>query len=189
MAEPFSIATGALQVAGAGISLAKTLYEYLESVKSAHKHVKAIAVEVRLTSSVLEHLGTLLKDNEEEKLCSQNVVSDAKSAFNGCEDAFREIDNTFKVLVKPQADGTKSVSVAGRLSWPFKKGKLETLQANLERLKTTLLLMLSVLSYAREKASKWVKRISVNRTSTDCCYMDLPLPTLSLHWKSYRSRT
>ena len=48
MADPFSIATGAVQVAGAGIQLAKTLDEYLDCVKSARKHIKAIAVEVRL---------------------------------------------------------------------------------------------------------------------------------------------
>ena len=59
MAEPFSIATGAIQVAGAGLQLAKTLHDYLSTVKNAHKHIKAIATEVRLTSSVLEHLGAL----------------------------------------------------------------------------------------------------------------------------------
>jgi hypothetical protein len=155
MAEPFSIATGAIQVACAGIELAKTLSDYLECVKSAHKHVKSIAVEVRLTSSVLKHLGTLLKDHENEKLCSQHIVIDAQAAFEGCESAFREIDETFKPLVKRQADGTPSVSAAGKWAWPFKKGKLETLQANLERLKTTLLLMLSVITYAREKVSRY----------------------------------
>lgn len=99
MAEPFSIATGAIQVASAGIELAKTLYEFLECVKSAHKHVKSIAVEVKLTSSVLKHLGKLLEDHENEKLCSQNIVIDAQAAFEGCEAAFREIDETFGPLL------------------------------------------------------------------------------------------
>jgi hypothetical protein len=161
MAEPFSIATGALQVASAGIALAKTLHDYLESVKSAHKHIKAIAIEVGLTSSVLEHLGKLLEEHETEKLCSKNIVTDAKAAFSGCEDAFREVDEAIKVLVKPPTNGTKNVSLSASLFWPFKKGKLEALQANLERLKTTLLLMLSVLGYARDKAAKYVLKVSL----------------------------
>jgi hypothetical protein len=161
MAEPFSIATGALQVANAGIALAKTLYDYLESAKSAHKHIKAIAVEVRLTSSVLEQLGRLLEETETERLCSKNIVTDAKAAFSGCEDAFREVDEAVRVLVKPPTNGTRNVSVSASLFWPFKKGKLETLQANLERLKTTLLLMLSVLGYARDKAAKYVLNLSL----------------------------
>ena len=162
MAEPFSIATGAIQVAGAGLQLAKTLHDYLGTVKSAHKHIKAIATEVRLTSSVLEYLGALLNENEAEKLCSKNIATDAKAAFQGCKDAFHDVDDAFKVLAKPNADGTKSVSVAGRLSWPFKKGKFEALQANLERLKTTLLLMLSVLGYARDKAAQCVEVIPLS---------------------------
>jgi hypothetical protein len=155
--EPFSIATGALQVAGAGLQLAQTLYSYLDTVKNAHKHIKAIAVEVKLTSSVLEHLGTLLEDSDTEKLCSKNIVSDAKTAFRGCEDAFRDVDSTFKAIVTTQSETARGVSLSGRLAWPFKKGKLETLQANLERLKTTLLLMLSVLGYAKDKVSRFVR--------------------------------
>ncbi|KAK4898955.1 hypothetical protein LTR27_003686 [Elasticomyces elasticus] len=45
-----------------------------------------------------------------------------------------------------------SVTSKGRWAWPLKKGKVDMLQANLERLKTTLLLMLSVLSFAKANA-------------------------------------
>lgn len=153
MAEPFGIAASAIQVAGAGWSLAKTLHAYVDAVKSAQKHIKAVATEVKLTASVLDHLGGLLKDSEAEKLCTSDVISDAKDALGGCRDAFGEIEEAFKGVVKTLADGSRSVSATARLAWPFKKGKLEALQANLERLKSTLLLMLSVLSYAREKAA------------------------------------
>jgi hypothetical protein len=154
MAEPFSIATGAIQVAGAGLQLTKTLYEYIDCVKTAHRQVNAIAVEVKLTSSVLQHLGTLLNDHGAEKLCSTNIIADAGYAFKGCEDAFREIDESFKPFLVKQSHGVRRLSMSGKWAWPFKKGKVETLQANLERLKTTLLLMLSVISYAREQRSR-----------------------------------
>ena len=156
MAEPFSIATGAIQVAGAGLQLTKSLYEYVDTVKGANKQFKAIAVEVRLTSSVLEHLGELLQDHAGQSVCAQSILVDAKATLRGCENAFHEVDDTFKRFVNSQVAGSRGSSVAGRLSWPFKKGRLEALQANLERLKTTLLLMLSVLGYARDKMSRYV---------------------------------
>lgn len=175
MAEPFGIAVSAIQVAGAGLPLAKTLHTYIEEVESAQKHIKTVAVDVKLTASVLEHLGALLKENEAEKLCTQNVVLDAKDALSGCKDAFNEIEDAFKAVVKVQADGKRTVSATARFAWPFKKGKLEALQANLERLKSTLLLMLSVLSYAREKAARYVlhdvrrDERETNRVQTNRC--------------------
>ncbi|MCP6629712.1 hypothetical protein NL507_31425, partial [Klebsiella pneumoniae] len=75
MAEPFGIAASAIQVAGAGLSLATTLYDYIDQVKSAQKHIKAVATEVKLTASVLEHLGALLQENEAEKLCTTHVIT------------------------------------------------------------------------------------------------------------------
>lgn len=156
MAEPFSLAASALQVAGAGVSLAKTLHDYIAAVKGAQRHVKAVVVEVRLTASVLEHLGALLKENEAEKLCTADVISDADDALQGCRDAFGEIEEAFGSGLRALPDGTRIVSTTARFAWPFKKGKVEALQANLERLKSTLLLMLSVLSYAREKAFRFV---------------------------------
>ena len=164
MAEPFGIAASAIQVAGAGLSLAKTLHSYIDQVKSAQKHIKAIATEVKLTSSVLEHLGALLKENEAEKLCTEAVVTDAQDALGGCKDAINEIEEAFKGVMKPMVNSARTtISATARLAWPFKKGKLETLQANLERLKSTLLLMLSVLSYARDKAQRSVLRLRLAR--------------------------
>lgn len=46
--EPFGIATGALQVAGAGYQLAKTLHHYISTTKNAHNHIKAVAIEVKV---------------------------------------------------------------------------------------------------------------------------------------------
>lgn len=46
MAEPSSLAASALQVAGAGLSLAETLHASLRAVKGAPKHLRAVAVEV-----------------------------------------------------------------------------------------------------------------------------------------------
>ncbi|KAI7217317.1 hypothetical protein KC333_g4288 [Hortaea werneckii] len=159
MAEPFSIATGALQVAGAGFQVVKTLAAYIQAAKGFDKSVAAIQLEVKVTSSTLESLSALLNDHEAEKICSTKIIGDAKGVFKGCFAAFDEVDQVFRNVVKTGNDGKKpSLSAGARLTWPLRKGKVETLQANLERLKTTLLLMLSVLSFAREKARRLIVR-------------------------------
>ncbi|KAI6892602.1 hypothetical protein KC316_g4133 [Hortaea werneckii] len=159
MAEPFSIATGALQVAGAGFQVVKTLAAYIQAANGFDKSVAAIQLEVKVTSSALESLSTLLNDHEAEKICSTKIIGDAKGVFKGCFAAFDEVDQVFRNVVKTGNDGKKpSLSAGARLKWPLRKGKVETLQANLERLKTTLLLMLSVLSFAREKARRLIVR-------------------------------
>ena len=155
MAEPFSIATGALQVAGAGFQVVKTLAAYIQAANGFDKSVAAIQLEVKVTSSTLESLSALLNDHEAENICSTKIVGDAQQVFRGCFVAFDEVDRAFRNVVKTGNDGKRpSFSAGARLKWPLKKGKVETLQANLERLKTTLLLMLSVLSFAREKARR-----------------------------------
>ena len=150
MAEPFSIATGALQVASAGVKLATTLYTYSETVWNADKRIKAIASDVSITANVLRELGDLLEKDQSEKLCSANAISTADAALKGCKDAFDEVDEAIKGSLKPNGSGKKTLSVAARFAWPLKQNKMMTLGANLDRLKSTLLLMLNVLTYARK---------------------------------------
>ncbi|WPG99965.1 Hypothetical protein R9X50_00278800 [Acrodontium crateriforme] len=160
MAEVFGVACGALQVADAGIKLAETLYEYLDTVRNASKQLESVALQVKVTSSTLRSLGELLEDHEAEKVCSQHVVADAQLAFKGCEKTFLDVEDTFRALIRSDGPSIGKVTTAGRWVYPFKKGKLETLQANLERLKTTLLLMLSVLTYARESKNRTIDNVS-----------------------------
>ncbi|GAB1741213.1 hypothetical protein NU219Hw_g6454t1 [Hortaea werneckii] len=169
MAEPFSIATGALQVAGAGFQVVKTLAAYIQAVNGFDKSVAAIQLEVKVTSSTLESLSTLLNDHEAENICSTKIVGDAQQVFRGCFAAFDEVDQAFRNVVKTGNDGKRpSFSAGARLKWPLRKGKVETLQANLERLKTTLLLMLSVMSFAREKARSDAKRAFLEKLQIKC---------------------
>ncbi|KAK3620874.1 hypothetical protein LTR56_023147 [Elasticomyces elasticus] len=169
MAE-FGIASGALQVADAGLKLAKTLYNYLDAVRKADKELSSLAREVTVTSTTLSSLGHVLQDNKAPALYTQDLVDEAKLAFRSCEDAFKDVDATFKSVVRFDTDGKGQVYLyaasddqladsaavfvtsKGRWAWPLKKGKIDMLQANLERLKTTLLLMLSVLSFAKANA-------------------------------------
>ncbi|KAK5705591.1 hypothetical protein LTR17_021536 [Elasticomyces elasticus] len=189
MAE-FGIASGALQVADAGLKLAKTLYNYLDAVRKADKELSSLAREVTVTSTTLSSLGHVLQDNKAPALYTQDLVDEATLAFRSCEDAFKDVDATFKSVVRFDTDGKGQVYLfaasedqladsaavlsvvtpKGRWAWPLKKGKIDMLQANLERLKTTLLLMLSVLSFA--KANEKSDRADDSRVAVEKLQID-----------------
>ena len=147
MADPLSI----LQVAGAGVELAKTLYTYGKTVHDAEKEINAIATEVKFTSKVFEDLATGLQQHDTQALCSASLKVDACSTLEGCKIAFNQLDSAVQSSLKKSTRGRPSFSA--RAKWPLNKSKMAALQANLERLKTALSLMLDVLNLASKQAS------------------------------------
>src|ERR1700761_5528759 len=145
---------GVLQVAQSGFSLANTLYNYATSVKGAEKDLKAIAKDVELTSKVLQQTHEQIKKDKDADLRTSEAIDVTGDVLKGCSDAFQEVDEALKGSIKTGSDGKASVTMTGRLKWPLKSSKLEVLRANLEKLKTTLLLMLSVLAYGRKLSSR-----------------------------------
>lgn len=143
MAEIFGTAASVLQVAEVGFSLATTLYKYATTARSAEKDIMKIARDVKLTSKVLQRTYQQIKADQQGDLCTEEALFDLEDALDGCREAFEELDGVLQKSMK--ADG--KVGWGERLKWPLKQNKLEVLRANLEKLKTTLLLMLSVLTY------------------------------------------
>lgn len=142
-------------IPSAGIKLSITLYSFSETVSTAHSEIKNIARDVSLTSAVLEELGASLKQDDQAKLYSGSALRTAKEVVKECEGVFNDInyvmgkamDSTSKRGIKK---GKLALTAIERLRWPFLQPKMEMLRGNLERLKSTLLLMLNVLSYARD---------------------------------------
>ncbi|USW57956.1 Putative C2H2 finger domain transcription factor CON7 [Septoria linicola] len=150
MAEIFGTAASVLQVAEAGASLATTLYNYAKSVKSAEKDIKKIAREVRLTSAVLQQAHDQLQGQSNVQTCTTKAIHDLDELLIGCREAFQEVDNALTKSMKPGIGGAFSVSMTEKFKWPLRSTKLGVLRAHLEKLKTTLLLMLTVLAYGNK---------------------------------------
>lgn len=150
MADPLSVVASIVGIAGAGIQLSTTLYTYAETAFYADKSLQDIARDVSLTSSVLGQLGELLKQDKQAKLCSENALRTADEAVTGCKAVFAEIDTALQKSLKKSGDGKGAVSKLQRLKWPLVEPKMKLLQGNLDRLKSTLLLMLNVLAYAKK---------------------------------------
>lgn len=151
--EPFGVATGVLQVASTGFLLAKTLSEYARNVKDARSDLSNIANEVEVTSKVLQNFGVLLSDETTKAVCSPQLHADAQDALDGCEAAFNDLDNVFKSFCKP-GESVKSSPIA-RWKWPLNKSKTKAHQERLERLKSSLSLMLNMVEFARNSSLKY----------------------------------
>jgi hypothetical protein len=66
------------------------------------------------------------------------------SIADECQASFKELDEVISKYVE-----SGRLRLVDRLKWPYVEKKANLLRANLERLKSTLILMLEVLKYAR----------------------------------------
>lgn len=171
MAEIVGLVASVAQIANNGIKLSITLYTFAETVLRADKLIREIASDVSLTSSVLEELGQNLKKDQKSRLCSQNAVKTAEGIVKECAAIFNDINGTLETTlekIKPRAgserngrDGAhggrkRAVAAYERLKWPFLQPKMQLLRSNLDRLKSTLVLMLNVITYARKVSEEYV---------------------------------
>jgi hypothetical protein len=135
--EAIGAAASIIQVADAGLRLSKTIYTYIESVSTADKRLDYVCNHVQTTSQVVREIGDVFQHKETARLVSNGAIQTAIDAAKECEGVFEELRG---VLEKTR-----------KRKWglPFKEQKLELLGAQLEKLKSTLHCLMSVLIHAR----------------------------------------
>ena len=146
MADPLSIAAGAIAVAGAGFKLADTIHSFVDNVRKAERHLRPIAQHVDLTSSILDTIGDLLGREKIRKLCHDRLLISIKSSMKGCWDAFRELEDYLNGLIKAKRDGSMGLTGWNKAFWSYRQKEIDVLQAHLERFKSSLDLVLHVLT-------------------------------------------
>jgi hypothetical protein len=153
------------QLADYGFKLSIKLFAYSESVSRADASIQSLSNEVSLTSAVLRELSNSLQaDEEEDGTTAPRVVSSAaleatKGTVRECMVVFEGLgtvlDRCVSVAVKEGGGGRgKGMKMKDKLMWPFLQPKVELMRSNLDRLKASLTLMLQVLSYAKDIASR-----------------------------------
>lgn len=146
MAEVIAIVASAIQVADFGFRLSKSIYSYTDAHYSADKRLKDMALDVKLTCNVVKELGDVFKHPATQTLKKDNAVSTAQETIGACESVFHEIEQAIDEAGK------------SRLLQPFRQPKLDILNANLDKLKGTLMLLVAVLQHAYHIASDEEKR-------------------------------
>ena len=89
MADPVSIASAALAVAETGFRVASAI----QSARNAEKQFQPIAEYVKLTSTVLEQIGSHLNDDQVRALYKPALLSRTDEALSGCKAAFGQLDD------------------------------------------------------------------------------------------------
>ena len=130
---------------GHWIEASISLYTFAETVSSANKDVKHIAKDVSLTSAVLKELGENLKNDKQNGIASDDAIKTADEVVHECSEVFREINTALET-----GSGKGNRKLLGSFKWPLLQLTTELLRRNLERLKSTLILMLHILTYAIE---------------------------------------
>jgi hypothetical protein len=145
--EILGIAASILQIADLGATVSVKLCTFYRQLKSADQSAQSLSSEVALTCSILRQLGENLKQDEQTRLYSAQAFDTAQEVLRECEKVFRRIS---AAVDESRADATSNAlqRAAKRLGFVLMEKELEVLRGNLERLKSTMLLLLNVIMYA-----------------------------------------
>ncbi|KAI9786724.1 MAG: hypothetical protein M1816_007865 [Peltula sp. TS41687] len=149
MAEVGAIAS-VIAIAQFGASLSIGLYSIADTIGSANKDVRRIAKDIALFSAVLKDLGVALEGAKKSRVYRKNAFDTAQMIVKECEDVFQEIQkvSTKSGNADPPLEAHVSLPTLERLKWVFRKDRVRLLRADLESLKSTILVQLAVMSFA-----------------------------------------
>lgn len=152
MAE-LGLIAAVVQVADVGIRLSGKLYTLGQTVASADDSILFISRDISHTCNILKILGHTLKVDREARFYPHNAIDTADTIVKECLEIFHEMDGALlKKINRIGLDGGSSrlaVVALERLKWPFLRPKIMLLWSNLDKLKSSLDLVLNVFIYAR----------------------------------------
>ncbi|KAF7113938.1 hypothetical protein CNMCM5793_006121 [Aspergillus hiratsukae] len=151
--EILGIAASILQIADLGATVSVKLCTFYRQLKAADQSAQSLSSEVALTCSILRQLGENLRQDETTRLYSAQAFQTAQEVLRECEKVFRRIS---AAVDESRSDVTKNAiqRAARRLGFVLMERELDVLRGNLERLKSTMLLLLNVIMYAGQVRSR-----------------------------------
>jgi hypothetical protein len=166
-------------VVSLGVQISQILQKQIDEVKNADEKIAKFAIELRGASSSVEQLARILVDDgrapRSDKLLNSNGRDALALSIQACNKVFRAITvliaksgeqvlaavETFQEKVKKQhANAPESIvridiplqvelSSIEHLKWPWRMRTMEGLSLDLEKLKSDLILQISVVTLAR----------------------------------------
>lgn len=184
--DPLSTIASIVGIVGFGIQIARILQQEIDTIQTATERVEQIVIEIRATSTGLTNLQDfLIQDIEaslDERIFNDEGRNEVAHIVRRCNTVFRNItvlvakagngilssvdqyqrqveeehkkkngidDNSFKLEIE--------LSKLEHLMWPWKLPKIEQYIADLDRLKLSLVLILSVANLAKTKKKKMIE--------------------------------
>ncbi len=141
-----------LGIASFGVQLSTSLYRFGSNVTNAREQTDYIARHVTLYSDVLELLAQRIDDDE--PIHSHKALNLVDEIYDQSYDLFDKIEDLLP-------DRRDKINFVQKIKWNFKKIKVDLLVAEIEYLKSTVNLLVSILyagkkirSYNRKQKSK-----------------------------------
>ncbi|KAJ5199914.1 hypothetical protein N7472_005118 [Penicillium cf. griseofulvum] len=144
--EAFAVAASIIQVADLGTKLSVKLFSFYRQVKSANESIQLLSNEIALVSAILRELGDSLREEGSSKLCSDEALQTLSRVLNQCRDVLGQIQRV--IDTNDQTGKSRFQQVTGKFRLVLVEPSLDQLKMSLERLKSTMLLLLNVIMYA-----------------------------------------
>ena len=142
------IVASILGIASFGISLTRTLYDFGATAAAAKDQTDYVARNISFYSNVLGLLADTL--DEEEPIHSKRALNLVNELYDQSHDLFDRV----KRLLPDRKKITDQPSFIQKILWSFKRSKVECLVRELEYLKSTVDLLLHVLTLGKKLRSR-----------------------------------
>lgn len=144
--EIVGIAASVLQIADLGARLSVRLFVFSRQIKNADKSIESISQEVAVTGAILRQLGNEISRDENTDLITEDALTTTQGLISSCQHVFKELDSELDGRISKTNSVIKGWK--SKVKFAFLEAQIELLRSNLERLKSSLLLMLNVLTFA-----------------------------------------
>ncbi|KAI9706979.1 MAG: hypothetical protein M1820_004567 [Bogoriella megaspora] len=148
--EGVAAASAIIAIADAGVKLGGALLQYGREARDAPARIKRVGNVIATTSGQLKAVGELIQSNPRRKLLSDFSLRDAQRCADECGQIIRTLRITLcKHGWMQEADDLDTeldLTIFSAFQWPFIKTKLDAPQADLDRIKLDLNLILTTAS-------------------------------------------
>ncbi|KAJ9606487.1 hypothetical protein H2200_009448 [Cladophialophora chaetospira] len=146
--EILGIVASVAQVADLGARLSVKLFTFSRTVKSAQQRIQSVSEEVAVTSTVLKQLGDELRKDAQGQLYSAEARTTTEDIVIGCRETFTKIELLISTNGQAANSSTSIADWKKRLKFTFLEPRIDGIRGELEKYKSSLLLMLNVLILA-----------------------------------------
>lgn len=146
--EIVGVVASVVQIAELGGKLSVKLCTFCHRFKNASKSLTGLSKDIALTCNVLRQLGDSLEQDDLATLYSPDAFETAQGVLRECERVFQDLDRTIEQHYSDTSSISRIERATKKIWFLMNEPHLDAMAGNLERLKSTMLLMLNVIIYA-----------------------------------------
>ncbi len=143
--EIIGLVASVVQIADLGAQLSVKLFVFSRKIKSADKSIQTVSQDIAATGAVLQQLSNELSKDKSAEIVTKEALKTTQDLIASCQNVFTDIDAALDGRI---SNNSLVTGWRQRFKFSLVESQVELLRSNLERLKSSLLLMLNVLSFA-----------------------------------------